>query len=271
MIRVNFKMCWMILPISLIFFAFLTCNGNNDSQKEINLPPMQQPLPEKGELLYQNSLAEPSLVADWIMEGPGELEFENGWMHMHAHSWRWYNWFSNPGHHVIWCPADFPASFIAEWEAQNLEPDAGLCIVFFAARGINGEDIFDPSLPKRNGAFKQYTKGKINSYHISYYANNPTFEKNRRTSNLRKNSGFYLAQTGPEGIPTESTEIHHLRLIKDGAHIMMFVDDRRIIDWTDDGLLHGPVLQGGKIGFRQMRWSHFRYRNFRVWHFKEKE
>lgn len=54
-------------------------------------------------------------------------------------------------------------------------------------------------------------------------------------------------------------------LIKDGAQIIMFVDDRRIIDWTDDGSEYGPVLGGGKMGLRQMQWTHFRYRNFRVW------
>jgi len=76
-------------------------------------------------------------------------------------------------HHVFWCPENFPDRFIAEWEAQNREPDAGLCIVFFAAKGEKGEDIFDPFLPKRDGTFKQYTQGKIISYHISYYANSP--------------------------------------------------------------------------------------------------
>lgn len=41
--------------------------------------------------------------------------------------------------------------------------------------------------------------------------------------------------------------------------------DRKIIDWTDDGKEYGPVLGGGKIGLRQMQWTHFRYRNFKVW------
>jgi len=45
----------------------------------------------------------------------------------------------------------------------------------------------------------------------------------------------------------------------------MYVDDRRIIDWTDDNKKYGPVLKGGKIGFRQMKWTHFRYANFKVW------
>ena len=37
-------------------------------------------------------------------------------------------------------PERVPSDFIAQWEAQNVETDAGLCIVFFAAAGKeNGE------------------------------------------------------------------------------------------------------------------------------------
>ena len=28
---------------------------------------------------------------------------------------------------------------------------------------------------------------------------------------------------------------------------------------------HGALLGSGKIGFRQMKWTHFAYRNFKVW------
>jgi hypothetical protein len=48
----------------------------------------------------------------------------------------------------------------------------------------------------------------------------------------------------------------------------MFVDDRKIIDYTDDGKKFGPVYTSGKIGFRQMRWTDFRYRDFKVWEIK---
>jgi len=70
------------------------------------------------------------------------------------------------------------------------------------------------------------------------------------------------------GIPAKSEKIHEIQLIKDGAHVVMFVDDRKIIDWTDDGKTYGPVYSDGKIGFRQMQWTRFRYPNFRVWSIK---
>ncbi len=214
----------------------------------------------KGKLIYENTLATTESVQDWRMEGPGELRFENGWMQMYSPD--------EKGHHVFWCSKNFPKSFIAEWEAQNIEINAGLCIIFFAARGENGEDIFDTSLPARDGTFKQYTQSKIVSYHISYYAN-AAHRPDRGDSHLRKNNTFTLVQTGDEGIPTKSKEIHKLTLVKNGPHIMMYVDNRIIIDWKDEDETYGAPHTDGKIGFRQMKWTHFRYRNFKVWELSE--
>ena len=158
--------------INKAFFAMLLLVTFKSSAQEFT----------KGKLLYSNSLATSEKVNDWILEGPAKIEFKNNWMHIYSPN--------EEGHHVFWCPNDFPGNFIAEWEAQNQEIDAGLCIVFFATKGLKGESIFDASMPKRTlGTFTDYTKGAMNDYHISYYANgrdNP----NRETANLRKNKGF---------------------------------------------------------------------------------
>lgn len=211
---------------------------------------------QKGELLYSNTLAAPAELSGWVMEGPGTWQVIDGWMEMQAIQAEW--------HHVFWCPETFPNRFIAEWEVQNLHTEAGLLIAFFAASGKNGEAIFDSSLPPRDGTFSGYTKGCINNYHISYYANNPK-NPSRELAHLRKNSGFALVHTGTEGIPKASPAVHRAQLVKDGGHILFFIDGRTIIDWQDDGKTLGPVHGPGKIGFRQMQWSHFRYRNFNVW------
>ena len=68
----------------------------------------------------------------------------------------------------------------------------------------------------------------------------------------------------PEFLHSRSSAIHQLRLVKNGPDIEFYVDGRSIIRWTDDGRTHGPVLRDGKVGFRQMKWMRFRYRNFRV-------
>jgi hypothetical protein len=227
-------------------------------------PEKRQPLDmanRKGRLLYSSNLDNKESVAGWRMEGPGIVEFQDGWMRLRA---------DEEKHHIVyWCPENFPASFVAEWEAQPLK-GPGLCIVFFSARGTKGEDVFDPSLPPRDGTFKQYIRDRLYSYHISYYANTP-FRPGRVTANLRKNNWFYLTATGPAGIPAGATEPSKVRLVRDGAHIQLAVDNRVVIDWTDDGTTYGPVHGGGKIGFRQMQWTDFRYRNLRVWEVKKAE
>lgn len=218
---------------------------------------------EKGKLIYENDLSGEARVKDWVMEGPGKLEFKDGWMHMYSPEEAY--------HHVFWCPRDFGDNIIVEWEAQNMETDAGLCILFFAARGINGEDIFDASLPERDGDFTWYIKDKLRSYHISYYANTPK-KPGRGTAHLRKNNHFVLVHSGPPGIPTNSKEIHKMKVIKEGPHIQMYVDDRKIIDWVDTNENDPrPYYKTGKIGFRQMQWTHFRYRNFTVWTIKKED
>ncbi|MBY5959392.1 YesU family protein [Membranicola marinus] len=216
---------------------------------------------EKGALIYENDLSGPEDVKDWVMEGPGVTEFRDRWMEMYSPEEEY--------HHVFWCPMDFPDSIIVEWEAQNLETDAGLCIIFFAAKGIHGEDIFDSSLPARDGDFTWYIKDQLRNYHISYYANTPK-KPDRGSSHLRKNNNFVLVSSGDEGIPTESTKIHHMKLVKAGPLIRMYVDDRKIIDWMDtDENDPRPYYKGGKIGFRQMQWTHFRYRNLKIWSIEE--
>lgn len=218
-------------------------------------------IPEKKQLLYSRSLSQPLDTQDWIMEGPGEVGFENGWMQMHSPN--------QAMHHVYWCPQDFPDSFIAQWQAQSLYDEAGLVIVFFAAKGTQGEDIFDSQLPPRDGTFTQYTQGSINSYHISYYAN-AAHNLGREYANLRKNNTFTLLQSGDTGIPTNSLSEHQITLVKQANHIRLYIDERKVIDYVDnsavvDGVETGPPLQGGKIGFRQMKWTQFQYSNFNVW------
>jgi len=244
-------------------FVLASCNNpkNNKPISENSPETFATSESKKGKLIYENKMGGAGDVKDWVLEGPAKVEFEEDWMHMFSPD--------EEGHHVFWCPQDFPTSFIAEWELQNQETDAGLCIIFFSALGNNGESIFDPSFPKRDGTFKGYTKSKhFNNYHISYYANTKD-NRAREVAHLRKNSGFDKVQIGEPGIPVKSVAIHKMRVVKDSTHITCFVDGRKVIDWTDDGKEYGSVLNGGKMALRQMKWTHFRYRNFKVWELKE--
>ena len=210
-----------------------------------------------GKVVYESLLADAAATPGWRMEGPGAVAFDDGWMVMSSQRPT-----GPEGHIVHWCPADVPDRFVADWEIQLRSPQ-GLCIVFFAAAGPRGEDIFSPELPKRTGAFTQYTRGAIDCYHISYVANTPN-QPGRITSNMRRNAGFHLVANGPPGIAPGSQDVHAVRLIKDDAHMQLSVDGRVIIDFTDDGRQYGPVLGDGRIGFRQMQWTTAGYRGLRI-------
>ena len=215
----------------------------------------------KGDLIYSNDLASAENVQDWVMEGPGLLEFSGGWLSVSS---------AKPdaaapdhGHSVYWMPRILPDSFVAEWDVQLLS-DTGLLIVFFAAQGRDGRDLFDPALALRDGSFRQYNNGDIECYHISYYSN-PEHEPGRTTSNLRKNPPAMMVYQGPVGIEPGSSKIHHVQLIKSGNAIQMAVDGRIIVRWEDvDEARFGPALTEGRIGFRQMQWTQVRYRNLRI-------
>ena len=63
---------------------------------------------ETSKLLYRSALDSQQSTEGWVMEGPGTVEFADGWMTM-----------KSPGeqmHHVFWCPETFPESFVAQWE-----------------------------------------------------------------------------------------------------------------------------------------------------------
>lgn len=209
-----------------------------------------------GKTLIESSMANKASVDRWRLEGPGKIDFVNGWMKVESLRPE-----GPDGHVVFWCPQDFPERFVAEWDFQLLSEN-GLCIVFFAAKGVNGKGIFDPSLAPREGVFGQYVKGDIASYHLSYYADTPL--EPRRTTNLRKNPGLNLVASGPVGVAPNSSAVHHVVLIKDGSRIRMAVDGKLIIDFDDRDGAFGPALRGGKIGLRQMQWTVGRCRNFRV-------
>lgn len=213
------------------------------------------------EPIARNPLSSPGDVEDWVMEGPGEIGFEDGWMMMRS---------TKPdagpgenGHIVFWRPEKLPDSFVAEWEVQLLN-DPGLLIAFFAAMGKDGEDLFDPALPDRDGTFRHYVKGAIRCYHISYYSN-PEHEPGRTTTNMRKNPPAMMVDQGPVGIPPGSDRIHEVQLVKLGDEVQLSVDGRIAIRWTDDDPERfGDPYGAGYFGLRQMQWTEARYRDLRI-------
>lgn len=201
-------------------------------------------------LIYENKLSCEKDVKDFILEGGAEIYFENGKMRMkNALSAD----LGQKANFVYWCPLDFPENVMIEWDFKPIE-EPGLAIMFFCARGCNGEDLFDKSLAPRDGQYALYHSGDINAYHISYFRRKWEEERAFHTCNLRKSKGFHLVAQGADPIPDceDAAYAYHICIMKKDGKIDFSINDLTVFSWFDDGKEYGSVLGGGKLGFRQM-------------------
>lgn len=219
------------------------------------------------ELIYENPLSCEADVKEFVIEGSARIYFENGKMRMKNALDAELGQKSN---FVYWCDKDFPSDIIIEWDFKPIE-EPGLAIMFFAAKGCMGEDLFDESLAERDGQYNLYHSGDINAYHISYFRRKWDEERAFHTCNLRKSKGFYLVTQGADPIPNceDAMESYHIRITKCKGLIEFAINDLTVFSWQDDGREYGAVLGGGKIGFRQMAPMIGEYSNLKVFELKD--
>ena len=115
--------------------------------------------------LYRNPLAAESDVRGFRLEGEARVTFVNGRMRLENARDAAGGQASN---FVYWCPEVFPDNIEISWEFRPIR-EPGLCILFFAAAGTGGKDLFDASLPRRTGEYEQYHSGSIDTLHVSYF------------------------------------------------------------------------------------------------------
>ncbi|SDX39434.1 protein of unknown function [Arthrobacter sp. yr096] len=219
-------------------------------------------------MIYSNPLRGPSDIASWIAEGPvhygthddggpgsggegtgalvlsGSLDAEEHGDHAH--------W-------TLWCPEEIPDHVRITWEFMPLE-EPGLAMVFFAARGRGGEDLFSSALAPRTGFYPQYHSGDIDALHISYFRHKYASERAFRTCNLRKSAGFELVAQGADPLPPaeDADGYYRMEVLKDGPLVAFSINGLPLFDWTDPSA--GP-LGGGYFGIRQMAPLKAAYRN----------
>lgn len=206
--------------------------------------------------IYANPLAQASDIDGWRMEGEGKASFVNGRLRLEGTR--------DPGpdsdqaanqraNLVFWCPVAFPDNIAISWDFWPVQ-EPGLCILFFAARGRHGEDLFDPGLAPRSGPYDQYHHGDINALHVSYFRRRHATERRFCKCNLRKSHGFHMVAQGADPIPCvrDAAGPYRIEVLKAGPRVCFRINDLTIFDWRDDGQTYGPVLSGGWIGFRQM-------------------
>ena len=218
---------------------------------------------ETCDLIYENPLASENDIRDFVLEGSAVTSFPQGRLRLE-------NALSasegQKANYVLWCPKDFPSDVYIEWDFWPVK-EPGLAILFFAAKGRNGEDIFDPSLEKRTGEYPMYHHGDINAFHVSYFRRKEPDERAFHTCNLRKSYGFYLVAQGGDPIPdvADAKGPYKAAVLKYKNEVRFFVNDLETFCFADDGQTYGPLLTGGKIGFRQLAPMIGEYANLKVY------
>jgi hypothetical protein len=231
---------------TLLRLAPLTL-GLRGARGQTPAPP--EPGPDS-ELIYRNPLASESDIAGFRMEGQAKVTFVEGRMRLEnaldPASGQAANF-------VFWCPQVFPASVEIAWSFRPVR-EPGLAMLFFSASGVEGKDLFDPSLPARTGIYDQYHSGSINALHVSYFRRKWPEERAFHTCNLRKSRGFHLVVQGADPIPSvpDVQGAFRIKLLKKESLVRFSINDLPIFEWVDDGRSYGPALTGGRIGFRQM-------------------
>ena len=172
---------------------------------------------------------------------------------------------THANHLVCWLTKEMPADFLLEFTVRPQNRKQGLNIVFFSARGLHGESVFDPALKPRDGFFSQYHSDDLNSYHVSYCA------AGRGTAHVRKNAGFHLVAEGKDLVTDGAPDAFQtLRIYKRAGVMRCTVDDIVSLAYDDDGTTFGPVwTHRGWIGLRQMAHTvRCEYGHFKVWPLK---
>jgi hypothetical protein len=212
------------------------------------------------DLLYGNPLAGPADVSGWVAEGPLSLASHEGALELSGSLDD--EEFGDHAHWTFWCPVEFPDGIRISWEFLPLA-EPGLAMVFFAATGHGGLDLFSPELAPRTGYYPQYHSGDIDALHVSYFRHKYESERAFRTCNLRKSTGFQLVAQGADPLPPteDAQDFYRMEVVKDGPRVAFSINGLPLFEWADPS---ADVLGGGRIGFRQMAPLKAAYRNLTV-------
>lgn len=218
---------------------------------------------EKQDLIYENPMSCEADIASFVLEGNAKISFPEGALRMEN---AMDASLGQKANFVLWCPEEFPEDVYITWDFKPIK-EPGLAILFFAAKGINGESAFSESLTKRTGEYVQYHHGDINAFHVSYFRRKEPDERAFHTCNLRKSYGFHLVAQGGDPIPDadEVTGSYKMAVLKKDNKVIFYVNDLEVFKFEDDGETYGPLLGGGAIGFRQLAPMVAEYSNLKVY------
>ena len=216
----------------------------------------------------------PDPQAEWIAEGWGGTDVCDGklWVApvaFDACGERAENPAREPSHMVVWNKNRFPADMMFEFTVNHHGSDDGLTLVFFAAEGLEGEGIFELTLPPRNGIYRNYNRGQLANYTVSYWSRNKAegaIKKGERYSNrVRKNPGANMLVSNASLTDECNDCDFKVRILKVAGNISVEINGVVANHVVDPDAPHG----GGYIGLRSMEGvDKVSYDDFRVWSVK---
>jgi len=211
-------------PYIVVFLASIVVGGACSSSQPMILHTLEDRF--ENEMLNMDEI--------WLLEGTGTAKVEDGRLVLQEDP-------DGIGV-VLWTRADWPSNVEFSFDL-SFSNNRGIGVFFFAARGAQGEDLFDTPT-KRTGDYDEYIRGDINAYSASFHRYWPTGENNPG-ANLRRNAGFNLLHAAMPDPILEAERIYHVLIRKEGGVIRIEVDGQVIHDYVDEN-----PLGEGKIGFR---------------------
>ena len=141
--------------------------------------------------------------------------------------------------------------------------------MFFAAEGLQGEDVFSLDLPPRNGVYRNYNKGKLKNYTVSYWSRNkkPSLVERgeQYTNRMRKNPGANKLSTEYSRTDKCNDCDYRVRILKFGGQLAVEINGVVVNQAADT-----DPLGGGFIGLRNMMGvDKVSYDDFKVWSVKK--
>lgn len=164
----------------------------------------------------------------------------------------------NGGHMQYWNKQAHPDNFLIRIKFQPASPNP-LHMISFSARGVNGENVFDPVLAQRYGLGGQYMSGDLKNYRISFWSGP------RGTSHMRRAPGRKLTSQSFGDLPRYALEREvQLEIFSWQGRTVFNCDGKTVIDWTDD-----EPLGDGFFSIRLMAAAKGWYDDYEVYELKE--